>query len=273
MDRWKNSNITFVDQESLPIHQTSANKMTIFRVFVFVLSIISVHISLITVVVCFAPLQPLSVSKEMKDFRGTHFFLKNSSNDIHDNSSISHKVLDRLDISSRFSRWKILQDILEEEETPTAQDINEILFLTLKSFLDHPRPLTLPNGDTNPSPTLNNEQRDLLVNKLFEYHKDDDEVEEGKTIGFIKAIPTDDSGKDSMEYENEETIEVYQLLENLHPNREEDEDAFKGCWDLVMELYGKESTKISEQSGDKCWKMRSSVVRLLIHYDFLVDGL
>lgn len=202
---------------------------------------------------------------------GTHLFLSKTSNDTDDDAPTKSTIMNRLDLSSRFSRWKVLQDILEEEEIPTAQDINEILFLILKSFLENPRPIKLPSGDTNPSPTLTAEQRELLVNELFHYQQDKNNEEE--TIGLINAIPTDESGNDSMMYDGEETIAVYNFLEKLHPDRQEDEDAFKGCWDLIMELYGKEATKISEQSGDKSWKMRSSVVRLLIHYDFLVEGI
>jgi hypothetical protein len=40
-----------------------------------------------------------------------------------------------------------------------------------------------------------------------------------------------------------------------------------------MELYGREATRMAEQSGDRSWKVRSGIVRLLIHYDFLNDGL
>ena len=40
-----------------------------------------------------------------------------------------------------------------------------------------------------------------------------------------------------------------------------------------MELYGREATKHSVQSGDRGWIVRSGVVRLLLHYDFLTDGL
>ena len=202
---------------------------------------------------------------------GTHLFSSNTSNDINDDVPSKSTIMNRLDLCSRYSRWKILQDILEEEEIPTAQDINEILFLILKSFLDNPRPTKLPSGDTNPSPTLNAEQRELLVNELFQYQQDKKYEEE--TIGLINAIPTDELGNDSMMYDRRETVEVYNYLEKLHPDQQEDEDAFKGCWDLIMELYGKEATKMSEQSGDKSWKMRSSVVRLLIHYDFLLDGI
>lgn len=229
--------------------------------FLIVITVYVFNISSMTTVQCFTTIQRFPLSKSI--------ILKSSNKDTETSTPMS-EVEDRLDLSSRFTRWKILQDILEEEETPTAQDINEILFLLLKSFLDNPRPLTFPNGDTNPSPTLSVKQRELLVNELFQYRKDH---EEKRSIGFIKAIPTDDFGNDSNDYENEDIVKVYNLLEDLHPDREEDEDAFKGCWDLIMELYGKESTKISEQSGDKCWKVRSSVVRLLIHYDFLVDGL
>ena len=188
---------------------------------------------------------------------GTKVYHATTSDD--DSSS---SVIERLNLSSQFSRWKTLQDILEEEDKPTAQDVNEILYLVLKSFLDHPRPRKLPNGDTNPSPLLNDEQRDLLVTKLFDGDR--------KSIG---ALPMDENGNDSFEYGDEKIIGINNLLEKFQPDRKEDEDAFKSCWDLVIELYGREATKMSEQSEDnRSWKVRSGIVRLLIHFDFLSDG-
>jgi hypothetical protein len=175
-----------------------------------------------------------------------------------------NSVIERLDLSSKFNRWKTMQNILEEEEIPSAQDINEILYTILKSFLDFPRSKKLPNGDTNPSPILNEEQRNLLVNKLFR------ESEDGAK-GWIDAIPTDDDGQDSMQYDSKEIIEINYLLEKFQPDPQEEEDAFKSCWDLVMEMYGKEATRMAVQSGDNSWKVRSGIVRLLIHFDFLID--
>ena len=174
----------------------------------------------------------------------------------------------RYDLSSQFQRWKILQDILEEEESPSARDINEILYMVLKSFLDFPRPRKLPTGQTNPSPTLNEEQRKLLVDKLLRHDYDSNHT---RDRGWIDAIPTDEYGNDSMEYDVPAIIEINDLLERFQPDREEEEEAFKSCWDLVLELYGREATKMSEQSGDTSWKVRSGIVRLLIHFDFLAE--
>jgi len=178
-----------------------------------------------------------------------------------------HRIIQKLNLSSQFNRWKVLQNILEEEESPSGQDINEILYVIFKSFYDYPRPKVLPSGDRNPSPTLNEDQRNLLMNTLFRYEEDD------KTSGWIDAIPIDETGNDSMDYDRDDIVEVNALLEKFQPDREEDEDAFKSCWDLVMELYGREATRMAEQSGDRSWKVRSGIVRLLIHYDFLNDGL
>ncbi len=175
-----------------------------------------------------------------------------------------NSVIERLNLSSKFNRWKMLQSILEEEDIPSAQDVNEILYTILKSFLDFPRSKKLPNGDTNPSPILNEEQRNLLVSKLFR------ESEDG-TRGWIDAIPTDDAGQDSMQYDSRDIIEINNLLEKLQPDPQEEEDAYKSCWDLVVEMYGREATKMAMQSGDNSWKVRSGIVRLLIHFDFLTD--
>jgi hypothetical protein len=213
-------------------------------------------------------------------FTFRHQSLNQSNQDDNESSSTIEEscVIQKLDLQSKFKRWKMLQDILEEEEPPSAQDINEILYLILKSFLDNPRPRKLPNGDRNPSPLLNDEQCDILVNQLFEIRSrstnvDEDDGDGAGSTGWIYAIPTDVDGSDSMEYDDAKIIKVNDLLEKFQPDREEDEDAFKSCWDLVMELYGREATRMAEQSGDKSWKVRSGVVRLLIHFDFLGDGL
>ena len=69
----------------------------------------------------------------------------------------------------------------------------------------------------------------------------------------------------------EKALQIFQLLENLQPDPYEDEDAFKSSWDLVRELYGQEATKNAEKNGDLEWNIRCSIVRLLIHYNFLTQ--
>lgn len=66
-----------------------------------------------------------------------------------------------------------------------------------------------------------------------------------------------------------------ELMEQLLPQLDEDEDASKGLWDTIIELHGRESVKINERKvpQDIGWKTRCLIARLLIFYDFLTDGL
>jgi hypothetical protein len=62
------------------------------------------------------------------------------------------------------------------------------------------------------------------------------------------------------------------LLEDLLPDPVEDEDAFKGLWDTVVELHGREATKLAEQNPTADWKARCLTARVLLCYDFLTAG-
>jgi len=157
-----------------------------------------------------------------------------------------HDIIDRLDLSSEFSRWKLLQEIMEEE-IESSQDVNEILYLVLKSFVDNPRE----------KQTLTEEQVDVLVGELFQ-------IEDN--IGFIPVMPLI-VGEYNASHKN--TLE---LLEKLQPDPIENEDDFRSCWDILMAIYGIEATKIAQKTDDVEFKFRSGVVRLLLHYDFLTEG-
>jgi hypothetical protein len=61
-------------------------------------------------------------------------------------------------------------------------------------------------------------------------------------------------------------------LESLLPCAGDDEDAFKGLWDIVIEIHGREAVKLDEANRSSTWTCCCTVARLLIHYDFLSDG-
>lgn len=163
-------------------------------------------------------------------------------------------VLQRIDLSTQFGRWKLLQETLEEEADP--RDINELLYAVLKSFVENPRPLKLMNGKSNPAARLTDEQKSMLVEDLFI-------LENG--VGTIPILP--ESGEFT-----EENQRILDLLDKLQPDPIENEDDFRSAWDILVEMYGRESTKHAQQSGDVTFKYTSSIVRLLLHFDFLTDG-
>eukprot|EP00978_Attheya_sp_CCMP212_P007401 scaffold17162_cov31-Attheya_sp.AAC.1 len=62
-------------------------------------------------------------------------------------SPTSSCVLQRLDLSDTFSRWRFMQKLLDAEVE--AADVNEILFRVLNAFVDNPelRPKRRSNND------------------------------------------------------------------------------------------------------------------------------
>ena len=62
-------------------------------------------------------------------------------------------------------------------------------------------------------------------------------------------------------------------LEQLLPDPQEDEDGFKSSWDAVIELHGRDLVKFMEEEGTDRWKAISIVARVLIHYEFLTEGI
>ena len=178
---------------------------------------------------------------------GTCFKMSNSLED-------EIPVLQRIDLSTQFGRWKLLQETLEEEADP--RDINELLYAVLKSFVENPRPFKLANGKSNPAARLTDEQKSMLVEDLFI-------LENG--VGTIPILP------ESGEFK-EENQRILDLLDKLQPDPIENEDDFRSAWDILVEMYGRESTKHAQKSGDVTFKYTSSIVRLLLHFEFLTDG-
>lgn len=177
-------------------------------------------------------------------------------------------VVERLDLGEQFNRWKLLQQLLEAEAD--AGDINEVLFRVMKSFLDVPRPLKIKdaNGITrsNTSPLINDEKK-MIIQSLLDFSSeegDGSEIDSG-----IRSVPAFTDGTDCIADSNQ----VIEIVEKLLPDPLEDEDAHKTCWDVVMEMYGKEAVKSDEMEGSKEWRARCAVARVLIHYDFLEAGI
>ena len=167
-------------------------------------------------------------------------------------------IIERLDLDSKFGRWKFMLDTMDEDGEVDPQDVNEILYKVLKSFYDNPRPEFTEDGKTNPSAILTEDQRELLVEDLFRIEN---------SVGVISVMPMEDE-----EFTDEYT-RILDLLEKLQPDPIEDEDDFRSCWDIVLEMYGREATKHAQQTGDVQFEFRSSIVRLLLHYEFLTDGI
>lgn len=98
-------------------------------------------------------------------------------------------------------------------------------------------------------------------------------------------------GDDDAVVEVEGTVlDIMERIEHhLLPDPIDDEDAHKGTWDIIIDLYGRESTRVSEdrllrereKEGGQLirqtrrnlrWWTLCSVARVLIHFDFLTKG-
>jgi len=159
-------------------------------------------------------------------------------------SAHSSDVVDRLDLTASFGRWRFLQRLLDEDAKNT--DVNQVLYAVLVGFLERPRRKEeVPNEMV--SPILNDFNRNIIEGVLV-----------------VNAESVDLFGDDS-------TINEHVLgeLERLLPDPVENGDAHKGAWDTVCEIHGRGSVQVNEGKARKSWKAVSSIARLLIYYDFL----
>lgn len=152
----------------------------------------------------------------------------------------------RLGLHDRFDRWRFLQYLLDEETT--SHDTNRVIYAMLSSYLK-------VEPDERETVEFTPEKRSRLETFL----------QEAKDETIMALIDLDGT-----ETVNEE---ILKQLEGLLPDPEEDEDAFKGLWDTVIELHGRESVKIGLQNNVSRWQARCLIARLLIFYDFLSTGL
>lgn len=150
-----------------------------------------------------------------------------------------------LGLNDRFSRWRWLQKLLDEETDPS--ETNKVLFQVLSVYLK------FPSEDGEASPELTTSRR-TNIQYLLQNARGD----------IIEAVSEFTELSDSS---------IYEDLEKILPDPEREEDAFKSLWDIVMELHGRESVKFNEREGREEWRMRCVVARVLLFYDFLSRGI
>jgi hypothetical protein len=140
----------------------------------------------------------------------------------------------------RFSRWRFLQQLLDEESD--EHRTNLLLGEVLREYLNGPK-----HSDTTvPEHT---EQRVSAVQAIIDTTLPD---------GSIPALPKCDSL-------------LFDLLESTLPDPQEEEEAYKSNWDMIMEIHGREAVKVNEQAGEISWKTSCLVARVLLFYDFLTN--
>jgi hypothetical protein len=177
-----------------------------------------------------------------------HLTIKSPCQDSHILCATSHSnenLQDALGLNDRFDRWRWLQKLLDEETDPT--DTNLVLYKVLELFSRN------PPEDSEGSPALTTSRRAILAYIL-----------QNSRHGMIEAL-TDDISTNMGDIQSQ--------LERLLPDPDEEEDAFKSLWDVIMEIHGRESVRLSEQQAKPEWKTRCLVARVLLYYDFLSRGL
>jgi hypothetical protein len=140
--------------------------------------------------------------------------------------------------------------------------------------------------------------------QLFTLSSKDDDESDGDNNGdrrFLSMLlaPNVKNVSTAIDYESNEVnddvvVEVDEsaltLLEciekNLLPDIIDDEDAYKSTWDVIIDLYGRESVRVSEDRLSKerdeeeegvrrknlQWRTLSVIGRVLIHFDLLTKG-
>lgn len=198
---------------------------------------------------------------------------------------------------------------LFEGELP-ASDIENILLLTLHAYLQHgPTALSPDNKNDNggnASPVLTEEQRSTVTEVIDKMLFLSDGIGDSRYLHMLVLPPVDYESteidideKMALNDKEDNTVDVdpnalsmLEGIEQLLPDPVEDEDAYKGAWDLVIDMYGRESVRVREEAlqrekenlipGDdvssKCcaenlqWRTLCAVGRVLIHFDFLTKG-
>lgn len=160
------------------------------------------------------------------------------------------ELRDRLGLYDRFDRWRFLQRLLDFETD--AADTNRILHSVLEGYLQYKRP-TYGTTEVTGSPEFTAERRAQIETVL-----------QDSSSGMLPALS--DGGPPHNQA-------VLDKLEKLLPDPDEDEDDFKGLWDTIIELNGRESVKINERDATPDWKATCLVGRVLVHFDFLTYGI
>jgi hypothetical protein len=211
-------------------------------------------------------------------------------------------VVERHELGEQFGRWRFLQRLLEGEVA--ARDVEDVLLLSLCAYLEHgPSVSSSENKDENggnASPVLTPRQRSEVEYVLHSMSSAaSDGIGDSRVFHMLVSHPVDYESSsidgDDAESDYEAVVEVdgialsmLERMERLLPDPVEDEEAHKSAWDVVMDLHGRESVRVSEESLRRerergggglrirarslQWRTLCSVGRVLIHFDFLTKG-
>lgn len=141
-------------------------------------------------------------------------------------------------LTDRFSRWRFLQQVLDGESD--EHQTNLILGRVIRNYVSSSVDAAAPEH-TN--------ERLSAVQAVIDTALPD---------GSIPVLPNCD-------------FSLLNLLKCTLPDPNNEEDAYKSNWDMVLEIHGRESVKLNEQAGEASWKTSSLIARVLLFYDFLTS--
>ena len=198
-----------------------------------------------------------------------------------------NKLLQKL--TEPFDRWRFLQKLLDDD----INDADEILFvlqasvqqryLQQQSLLSRMTPIPQSKNVTTSMVSTVDTLKDTPAKLALDidYLEDLDEslvtmnfiVQEKSSATLNELLLSVESSSASNSVSDREVFRFLGLLERLLPDPLRDEDAFKGLWDTVIELHGRESVRINEQLNTLNWRTRCLIARALIFFDFLSVGI
>eukprot|EP00579_Thalassiosira_antarctica_P020404 CAMPEP_0201958346 /NCGR_PEP_ID=MMETSP0904-20121228/5536_1 /ASSEMBLY_ACC=CAM_ASM_000553 /TAXON_ID=420261 /ORGANISM="Thalassiosira antarctica, Strain CCMP982" /LENGTH=305 /DNA_ID=CAMNT_0048503673 /DNA_START=53 /DNA_END=970 /DNA_ORIENTATION=+ len=223
-----------------------------------------------------------------------------------DDSLLKISTIERLELHKQFERWTFFQKLLDGELP--ASDIEDVLLVALHAYLQHgPTDKSSDNKNENggnASPVLTEEQRSMMNELIDAMASVSDGIGDSRFLHMLvlpivdyesTIIDVEATEGDNLVEVDPNALSILQQIEQILPDPIEDEEAFKGSWDVIMDLYGRESVQVKEEalqreneSGRsavdgssntlKCcadslqWRALCTVGRVLIHYDFLTKG-
>jgi hypothetical protein len=222
------------------------------------------------------------------------------------NNLMQTDVIERLELTKQFERWRFMQKMIEGEIHPS--DIEDVLLLVLHAYLQHgPTGFTTNNKNENggiASPVLTPDQRCAVQDVIDSMISISDGIGDSRILHMLVLPPADwdsisiDGGdmtskEDNMVEVDGNALSILKKIELVLPDPIEDEESHKSAWDVIVELHGRESVRVEEEklksanlveaSGGSSvcvkyraqslqWRTLSTVGRVLIHFDFLTKG-
>ncbi len=203
-----------------------------------------------------------------------------------------------------------MQKLLEGEVPPA--DIEDVLLLALHAYLKHgPNGLSSDNKNENggnASPVLTPDQRFAVQDVIDSMISISDGIGDSRILHMLVLPPANwdsvsidggeglSSKEDVMVEVDGNALSILKKIELVLPDPDEDVEAHKSAWDVIVELHGRESVRMEEEklqrenavkiatssmsSGINVkyraqslqWRTLSTVGRVLIHLDFLTKG-